>query len=317
MIDPIKIYRTWRTRARLLDRMGIGPDDLVLDVASGQNPNPRANVLCERYVDDSTERTQESVIIDRPFVVGDVFELPFRAQAFDYVICSQLLEHLEDPSAAIAELQRVATRGYVETPSAVNEKVASFPFHLWYIREEDGVMVFREKPEPIHDAELRDWFKRLVDHYPTFYDFYFKNLHEIGNIVAIVWEGELKHRVERLQASERPGFVSANSPDPHAEFSAVEAVLQRTARAGWRSRANSALARWGRMRSDRRLDLDDLLACPRCKTAVERVSGGLECASCERRYPVARAGGRSVPFLVAVRRSVEWAHERKREPASG
>ena len=37
-------------------RMNIGPNDLVLDVGSGHNPNPRSDVLCDRYIDDDTER---------------------------------------------------------------------------------------------------------------------------------------------------------------------------------------------------------------------------------------------------------------------
>ena len=300
MLHPIKIFRTWRNRLRLLERMQIRPDDLVLEVASGQNPNPRSNVLCERYVLDDTERNQQPVLVDRPFVVGDVYELPFGDQAFDYVICSHLLEHLDDPAAAILELQRVAPRGYVETPSRVNEKLNSFPFHLWYVSSEEGTMVFREKPRPIHDEEVRDWFQRLGATMPGFYDFYFEHLHELGNVVGIVWDGSLPHRVERLDnQTAEPGFSEAESLNTVDEVTAIEAVLDHASRANWRVRVNSAIARATRRRSERRVRLEEFLVCPKCRVGLETATETLECPECGRRYPVVRSGNRRVPFLVA------------------
>ena len=46
------------------------------------------------------------------FRTGSVFKLPFSDNAFDTVVCSEVLEHLDEPSAAISELKRVA-RNYV------------------------------------------------------------------------------------------------------------------------------------------------------------------------------------------------------------
>ena len=300
MLHPLKIVRTWRNRLRLIERMRIRPDDLVLEVASGQNPNPRSNVLCERYVLDDTERNEEPVLIDRPFVVGDAYELPFRDQAFDYVICSPLLEHLDDPTTVIRELQRVAPRGYVETPSRVNEKLNSFPFHLWYVSSEEGTMVFREKPRPIHDEELRGWFQGLGAAMPGFYDFYFENLHELGNVVGIVWKGSLPHRVERLdKESSEPGFSEAEPPNTVDEVAAIETVLRHASRTSWRVRVNSAIGRAVRRRSQGRVRLEELLVCPKCRVGLETTTEALECRECGRVYPVVRNGDRQVPFLVA------------------
>ena len=46
------------------------------------------------------------------FRTGSVYKLPFSDRAFDTVLCSEVLEHLDDPSGAIKELKRVA-RNYV------------------------------------------------------------------------------------------------------------------------------------------------------------------------------------------------------------
>lgn len=40
--------------------------------------------------------------------VGDIYRLPYPDGAFDLVICSEVLEHLENPAAALKELVRVS-----------------------------------------------------------------------------------------------------------------------------------------------------------------------------------------------------------------
>lgn len=46
----------------------------------------------------------------RSFVAGDLLELPFPDRSFDLVICMEVLEHLDQPSAGLAELCRVSRR---------------------------------------------------------------------------------------------------------------------------------------------------------------------------------------------------------------
>ncbi len=49
------------------------------------------------------------------FSVGDVYELPFPSNAFDVVVCSEVLEHLDQPERALEEVIRVAAVGVVLT----------------------------------------------------------------------------------------------------------------------------------------------------------------------------------------------------------
>lgn len=44
-------------------------------------------------------------------VVGSVYELPFENESFDIVLCMVVMEHLEDPKSAIAEMKRVLKKG--------------------------------------------------------------------------------------------------------------------------------------------------------------------------------------------------------------
>lgn len=54
-----------------------------------------------------------------PFVLGDIYRLPFREDKFDAVVASEVLEHLEKPRDALGEIARVLRPGgyaVVSTP---------------------------------------------------------------------------------------------------------------------------------------------------------------------------------------------------------
>jgi ubiquinone/menaquinone biosynthesis C-methylase UbiE len=46
----------------------------------------------------------------QPRIAAGICDLPFRNQAFDLVLCSEVLEHLEHPLEALRELIRVSAR---------------------------------------------------------------------------------------------------------------------------------------------------------------------------------------------------------------
>lgn len=134
--------------------LGLLKSDLVLDVGSGSGPHPRANVLCDKNIKDDTERggrylskTKAGIkfLKNRTLIVGEGERLPFKDKSFDYVICSHVLEHSENPERILQELMRVASRGYIETPTEIYEMLFGWPFHKWYVRLEDNVLVFKRK----------------------------------------------------------------------------------------------------------------------------------------------------------------------------
>jgi len=64
----------------------------------------------------------------------DVHHLPFASQSFAFVHCSNVLEHSKSPEEAFSELKRVGRHGFVETPSALFEKIIHHsPRHFWII----------------------------------------------------------------------------------------------------------------------------------------------------------------------------------------
>ncbi len=49
------------------------------------------------------------------YVQGDITQMPFESGSFDIVLCTEVLEHLENPAAALRELLRVAKNTLIIT----------------------------------------------------------------------------------------------------------------------------------------------------------------------------------------------------------
>jgi len=142
-------------------------EGLVLEIGSGDNPNPRSDVLCDRFIGDNTERGG-NIVIDRPLVVADAHHLPFREGAFAYTICSHILEHMDDPRQFAAELMRVSKGGYIQSPSEIAERLFHWSFHRWYVNLVGDRLVLTPKEPAEPFGELFDY---LYEYNPAYYFF--------------------------------------------------------------------------------------------------------------------------------------------------
>lgn len=99
--------------AAAIERNFAGRSDLdVVDVGCGERPyEPLLDGYARRYVGID--------IHDGPAVdlIGSAEALPVEEGTFDCAICSQVLEHAEDPQAAVGELHRVLRPGGVALAS--------------------------------------------------------------------------------------------------------------------------------------------------------------------------------------------------------
>ena len=270
------VLDTVRDHVYLNKLLPIGPKDVVLDVGSGASPCIRSNVLCDKFVADATERHGQAVKTDRPFVVADAARLPFADKSFDFVICSHVLEHVPDPALVISELQRVASRGYIETPSAGWEKVVGFPFHRWMVSSRDGKLIFERKRAQYFDPELREWFARSMQS-AGLHDQLWKARRRAHVYTALVWEGTIRFEVR--DAGGGGGFVHAElDGDDHEEGTTASGVATRL------------IDRWGkhlRRHSDIGWpELQSRLACPDCRGALAHDKRSYSCAQCGGTFPL-------------------------------
>lgn len=109
----------WRTAANsaayLVDRLaagmnvldvGCGPGTITIDIARQVAPGRVVGVDRAAELVEAARREAQGVV-DVEFRVGDVYRLPTADGAFDVVHAHQLLQHLDDPVAALVEMRRV------------------------------------------------------------------------------------------------------------------------------------------------------------------------------------------------------------------
>lgn len=65
-------------------------------------------------------------------VVDDIYQLPFSANQFEHTLCSHTIEHVEDPGAFFAEMQRVSKHVTLVVPPLWDLSAALNIFeHRW------------------------------------------------------------------------------------------------------------------------------------------------------------------------------------------
>ncbi len=217
---------------------------LVLEVGSGENPHPRATVLVDRFITDNTERGGD-LVIDRPLVVADAHHLPFRDQVFAYIICSHILEHMDDPAQFARELERVGTAGYIGSPSEIAERLFHWAFHRWYVNLlDDGTLVLHPKEAGEPFGELFDY---LYEYNPAYY-FFQRSMPDLF-WVEHEWHGTIK--LQMAEQSPLPlddpdalrQMVHPRLPLPHLLVMFVGALAARMLRRETRNRILRLLGR--------------------------------------------------------------------------
>ncbi len=113
----------------------IKPNERVLDIGCGRSPFPYATILVDRFLHPSRHRHEPLIRGDKPLVLADVHHLPFADKSFDFVYCSHVLEHVDDPLLACAEIMRVGKRGYIETPTMGKDALFAWAkdMHKWHV----------------------------------------------------------------------------------------------------------------------------------------------------------------------------------------
>jgi SAM-dependent methyltransferase len=175
----VPVMNTWTFQNEVMEWY-IAPSDLVLDIGAGGWPFKRANHLADKFPDTTTHRVEAMVRDDRPFFEVDLERLSFSEHAYDFVFCSHVLEHLDNPGQAMRELMRVGRRGYIEVPTRISDAMFNFTrlpnHHRWHGMVLGDTLVLVEW----NDWERRDLGNHFFDalHSPyknAFQDFFERN----------------------------------------------------------------------------------------------------------------------------------------------
>ena len=241
---------------------------LVLEVGSGGNPYPRANVLLDAY-EDTRERHWVPLVSDRPTVLGFVENLPFKDNTFDYVIAAHVLEHSKEPEKFLSELQRVAKAGYIEVPDAFFERVNPYKDHRIEITCRDDTLLITKKHNWIVDPDLvelyedrvKKWFTSILIPQRPF------ELH-----VRYYWENKINYSIHNPEVdlgwSAPAGSSNGAPPTFMSKFRDLALFLLRKC--------------FSQNRRNKQLDITSLLRCNQCGSDVEKVSEfSVECRECD------------------------------------
>jgi SAM-dependent methyltransferase len=126
----------------------IKPDEKVLDIGSGHDPFPLATHLADYYEGNTTHRNEKLKRDARPFTNCTVEQTPFGDKEFDFIYCSHVLEHVDNPAQACQEIIRIGKRGYIETPTKTSDIMFNFTelptHHKWHIQTQGNTIIFFE-----------------------------------------------------------------------------------------------------------------------------------------------------------------------------
>lgn len=268
--------------------MNIRPNDFVLEIGSGHNPKTRSDVLCDKFIDDDEQRGG-NLVVDRPIVEADGQYLPFAEKAFDYVICSHVLEHVEDPKLLISELMRVAHRGYIETPSEIGERIYGWQYHNWIVNLIDGRLVLKKNDKRAEFGLLFHTLAETNTHWRRFHI-----LHHNLFLVQYEWDGKIEYQIVDEDKSQLPGtYIDLNCPETIVELLTSKNAKQKRNRLLLtlksiipRSVVSYTKSFIAKKRKPPIKSLNAILVCPKCKGGVTFNEQNIHCIACKQRYPI-------------------------------
>ena len=119
----------------------------ILDIGCNRDAIPYAQTVADTI--DFTKFYKK-----KKFVLIKSKQLPFKNNSFDFVYASHVIEHIDDVSFFIQELQRISKQGYIELPSLLEDNIILSPNsskdHKWFFQFDDiNKMLLIEKKKQL------------------------------------------------------------------------------------------------------------------------------------------------------------------------
>lgn len=184
-------------------KFNIEPSHKVLDVGCGAYPFPFSTVLVDLYEGKTVHRAEELKTDNKPLIIANIEKLPFCDKSYDFVYCSHVLEHSDDPEVACKELMRIGKRGYIETPSLMTDVLFSWAkgMHKWFIIIIANRIVFFEYGDRLSRGVQNSYWQKSVfskKHHPL-QDLFYGNLDIFHS--ALIWESSFQYSIYYLDGT--------------------------------------------------------------------------------------------------------------------
>jgi ubiquinone/menaquinone biosynthesis C-methylase UbiE len=109
---------------------------------------------CDIVLSDKLKASKGSV----SYIEANIESLPFKDDAFDYIVTTHTLEHVQRLSVAIAELRRVAKHGLVIVVPRQRPYKYTFSLHTQFFPYEWSLQAAFNSPKNAVIKYLGDWF---------------------------------------------------------------------------------------------------------------------------------------------------------------
>ena len=138
---------------------------------------------------------------DKEFVLIKNKDLPFKDNQFDFVYSSHVIEHVDDISYFIKELQRISKQGYIELPSMLEDNLVlsdnSIKDHKWFFQFDD-----------VNKILLAEKKKQFIEPFLT-HGILFSNLRKnfrSSLVLELLWKNEINYEFKNFSVPVKKTF---------------------------------------------------------------------------------------------------------------
>lgn len=108
----------------------------VLDVGAGTGPYREFFSHCEYKTQDFLQLAQDKLLKGNEYTaidyVCDVTNIPVENESFDYIICTEVIEHLPEPISALKEISRICMKGgKILITAPLGSHLHQQPYHFY------------------------------------------------------------------------------------------------------------------------------------------------------------------------------------------
>lgn len=275
--------------------------DQVLEIGSGHNPHPRSNILVDRYLHDDTQRQRKKIRHDRPLVICKGEQLPFPNKSFDFILCSQILEHTKDPIQFTQEISRVGKAGLIIVPSIIRERLFGWYYHKWMFYTKENTLYFTPK-EPQEQTQFTPFMHRLFSNSIDFQSSLYSKEKQLNKY--FYWENDINIKPSPISKS-----TLISDADKQVEKLLEDIKFSKTQNLKYQltikkenlsNRYNKLIQSiiW-KIQNIQDIDTNlkqtiDLLVCPKDLAQLKKINNNLICSKCKTKYQI----NNSIPIML-------------------